>query len=55
MKQTIPYTQQKNCVVERNNCTLKEMANCIIQYKGISPNFLVEAINCANYIVIKLH
>ena len=27
------------------------MANCMLQSKGLSLCFLVEAINCANYIV----
>jgi hypothetical protein len=31
--------------------TLKEMANCMIQSKGLSLKYWVEAINCANYIV----
>jgi hypothetical protein len=51
MQHTIPYKPQQNGVVERNNCTLKEMANCMIQSKGSSLNYWVEAINCANYIV----
>ena len=45
------YTPQKNGVVERKNHTLKEMANCMLQSKGLSLNFWVEEINCANYIV----
>jgi transposase InsO family protein len=36
MQQTIPYTPQQNGVVERKNRTLKEMANCMIQSKGLS-------------------
>ena len=27
------------------------MANCMIQFKGLSLEYWVEAINCANYIV----
>ena len=27
------------------------MANCMIQYKGLSLQYWAEAINCANYIV----
>jgi hypothetical protein len=27
------------------------MENCMIQSKGLSPHFLIEALNCANYIV----
>jgi hypothetical protein len=30
MQHTIPYTPQKNGVVERKNHTLKEMENCMI-------------------------
>ena len=42
---------QQNGVVERKNHTLKEMANCILQSKGLSLHFLDKAIDCANYIV----
>ena len=48
---TIPYTPQQNVVVERKNRTLKEMANYMIQSKGLSLQYWAEAINCANYIV----
>jgi hypothetical protein len=51
MQHTNPYTPKKNGIAERNNLTLKEMANCMIQSKRLSPHFWVEAINCANYIV----
>ena len=47
---TVPYTQQKNGVAEWKNRTLKEMANCMIQSKGLSLQYWAEAINCANYI-----
>ena len=33
---TVPYTPQQNGVAERKNHTLKEMANCMIQSKGLS-------------------
>ena len=36
---------------KRKNHRLKEMANCMIQSKGLSLNYLEEAINCENYIV----
>jgi hypothetical protein len=49
--QHIPYTPQQNGFVERKNRTLKEMANCMIQSKGLSRKYWLEAINCANYIV----
>jgi hypothetical protein len=51
MQQTVPYTRQQNGVVERKNCTLKEMANCMIQSKGLSLKYWVEVINYENYIV----
>ena len=51
MQHTIPYTPQQNGVAERKNCTLKEMANYMIQSKGLSLKYWAEAINCANYIV----
>jgi hypothetical protein len=49
MQQTVPYTPQQNGVVERKNCTLKEMASFKIQSKGLSLNYWVKAINCENY------
>jgi hypothetical protein len=39
MQHTIPYTPHQNGVVERKNCTLKEMANCMIQSKGLSLKY----------------
>jgi hypothetical protein len=51
MQHIVLYTSQQNGVVERKNPTLKEMANCMLQSKGVSLFFWVEAINCANYIV----
>jgi transposase InsO family protein len=51
MQHIVPYTPQQNGVVERKNRTLKEMANCMIQSKGLSLKYWAEAINCANYIV----
>jgi hypothetical protein len=51
MKQTVPYTLQKNGVAERKNYTLKEMVNCMIQSKGLSLDYWAEAINCENLIV----
>jgi hypothetical protein len=51
MHHVIPYTPQQNCVVDRKNCTLKEMANFMIQPKGLSLKYWAKAINCANYIV----
>jgi hypothetical protein len=51
MQHIVPYTPQKNGVAERKNRTLKEMANCMIQSKGLSLKYWAEAINCENYIV----
>jgi hypothetical protein len=51
MQHNVPYTMQQNGVVERKNLALKEMANCMIQSKGLSLCYWVEAINCVNYIV----
>ena len=36
---TDPYTPQQNGVVEQKNRTLKEMANCMIQSKGLSLQY----------------
>jgi transposase InsO family protein len=51
MKHIVPYTPQQNGVAERKNRTLKEMANCMIQSKGLSLKYWAKAINCANYII----
>ena len=51
MLHIVPYTPQQNCVAERKNHTLKEMANCMLQSKGLSLHFWARSINCANYIV----
>jgi hypothetical protein len=51
MQHIVPYTPQQNGVAERKNHTLKEMANCMIQSKGLSLKYWAEAINCENYIV----
>jgi hypothetical protein len=51
MQHTSPYTPQQNGVVERKNCTLKEMENCMVQSNELSPHFWAKAIKCANYIV----
>jgi hypothetical protein len=51
MQHNVPYTPQQNGVAERNNRTLKQMANYMIQSKGLSVKYWVEAINCENYIV----
>jgi hypothetical protein len=51
MQHIVPYTPQQNGVAQRKNHALKEMTNCMIQSKGLSLKYWVEAINCANYIV----
>jgi hypothetical protein len=33
MQHIVPYTPQQNGVSKTNNHTLKEMENCMIQYK----------------------
>ena len=35
----VPYTPQQNGVAKWKNCTLKEMANCMIQSKGLSLQY----------------
>ena len=39
MQHTIPYTPHQNGVAKIKNYTLKEMANCMIQSKGLSLFF----------------
>jgi hypothetical protein len=51
MQHNVLYTSQQKSVAERKNCTLKEMANCMLQSKGLSLRFWVESINCSNCIV----
>jgi transposase InsO family protein len=51
MKHIVPYTPQQNGIAKRKNRTLKEMANCMIQSKGLSLKYWAEAINCEVYIV----
>ena len=51
MQHTVPYTPQQNGVAERKNCTLKEMANYMLQSKGLSLCFWAKVVKCANYIV----
>eukprot|EP00253_Pinus_taeda_P035360 PITA_35360 len=51
MQHTVPYTPQQSGVAERKYHTLKEMANCTLQSKGLSLNYWAEAINYVNYII----
>ena len=53
MQHIVSYTLQQNGVAEIKSHTLKEMANCMLQSKGLSLCFWAEAINCANYIVLQ--
>jgi transposase InsO family protein len=39
MQHIVPYTPQQNGVVERKNHTLKEMVNCMIQYKILNLHY----------------
>jgi transposase InsO family protein len=45
-----PRTPQQNGVVERNNCTLQEMARTMINETNIAKHLWAEAINTACYI-----
>ena len=51
MQHIVPYTPHQNGATNRMYCTLKEIENCMIQYKGLSVHFLAKAINCDIYIV----
>ena len=51
LQHIVPCTPQQNGVVERKNHNLKEMANCMLQSRGLGLNFWVKAIKCENYIV----
>jgi len=51
MQHTIPYTPWNNGVDKWKNHTLKEMEKCMIQFKGLSLHFCVEAITFTNYIL----
>ena len=50
MQHSIPYTPQRNGVVERKNISLKEMETYMIEAKTFPPKFWAEAIKCASYI-----
>ena len=48
------YSPQSNEVVERKNCTLKEMMNAILISSGLPQNMWGEAILSANYLLNKV-
>jgi hypothetical protein len=46
----VPYTPQKNEVVERKNRSLKEMASCMLHAKSLPHILWAETLNCETYI-----
>ena len=50
IQHSIPYTPQQNGVVERKNCSLKEMTTCMLEAKGLDENLWVEAMNVTTHI-----
>jgi transposase InsO family protein len=50
LQHTVPYTPLKNRVAEWKNKSLKEMENCMLQSKSLTPNIWDEAINYVAYI-----
>jgi transposase InsO family protein len=50
LQHTVPYTPQKNGVVERKNRSLKEMAYCMLHAKSLPQRLWAEALNCVTYI-----
>lgn len=49
-KTTITYTSEQNGVAERRNLTLMDMTRWFLAQSSLSPSFLGEAINTANYV-----
>jgi transposase InsO family protein len=49
-KLTNSYTPQQNGVTERMNRTLKGMARCMMQFKGLSTKYWAEAVHIAVYL-----
>jgi hypothetical protein len=47
---TVPYTPQKNKVVEWKNRSLKEMASSMLHAMSLPLRLWVEALNCGTYI-----
>jgi hypothetical protein len=50
-----PYTPQQNCVVERKNITLLDMARTMLDEYKTSDRFWAEAINTACYSINRLY
>jgi transposase InsO family protein len=48
---TAPYTPQQNGVVERRNCTVVEMARCLLKARGVPAEFWGEAVSTAVYLL----
>ncbi|KAI5336308.1 hypothetical protein L3X38_015575 [Prunus dulcis] len=48
---TIAYSPQQNGIAERKNMTVGEMAKSMLHEKGISYEFLAEAVNTAVYLL----
>ena len=51
---TAPYSPQTNGVVERKNCTLKEMMNAMLISSDLPQNMWGETILSANYLLNKI-
>ena len=50
----IPYSPKSNGVVERKNCTLKEMMNAMLISSGLPQNMWGEAFLYTNYLLNKV-
>ena len=42
----VPYTPQQNGVTKRKNCSLMEMARCMVKSQALPHPFWLEAIMC---------
>ena len=51
---TTPYSPQSNRLVERKNCTLKEIMNAMLISSGLPQNMRGEAILSTNYLLNKV-